>query len=172
MGIHSIGRKATRARVAAAKARANAENTHMPRVLVVDDDPTIRETITFVLSDAGYETLEAADGAAALDILRNSSDHLVVVLDLIMPGLSGFGILTRGALSKHPASRHSYIVCTAQASSPERIGTHFADLLQRLNIPFLARPFDMDALLQAVEESSRHLRENTGGGEKAEGDSF
>jgi two-component system, LuxR family, response regulator FixJ len=166
MRIHSVRRRAARANVAAAK----AENTLIPRVLVVDDDPAIRETLGFVLDDAGYETQEANDGAAALDVLLSSPDRLVVVLDLVMPGLSGFGLLTRLAFNKHLATKHGFIVCTAAASSPERIGRHFSDLLQRLHIPFIVRPFDIDALVQAVEETAHRLRENAEGDEKASGD--
>lgn len=142
----------------------------MPRVLIVDDDAAIRETLSVVLADAGYETLEAKNGAVALDVLLHSPERLVVVLDLVMPGLSGFGVLTRLAFDKHLATHHGFIVCTAAADSPERIGPHFTGLLQRLHIPFLARPFDIDALLQVIADSSHRLQESAERGEDGEKD--
>ncbi|HEV8193084.1 MAG TPA: response regulator [Ktedonobacterales bacterium] len=44
----------------------------MTRVLLVDDDQAIRETLRFVLEDAGYQVLEASDGSAALRALRDA----------------------------------------------------------------------------------------------------
>jgi len=127
------------------------------RVLIVDDDPWIRESLTFLLSDAGYETLTASDGVEALDTLLVSQEQLVVVLDLQMPQLTGFEVLTRVASDDHLATQHGYIICSAKAPTAEHIGPHFAALLQRLNIPFVARPFDNDVLVQAVEEIASRL---------------
>jgi CheY-like chemotaxis protein len=127
------------------------------RVLIVDDDPWIRETLTFLLSTEGYETLTANDGVEALDTLVASDERLVVVLDLLMPHMTGFEVLTRVAIDDHLATQHGYIVYSAQAPSAEHIGPHFVGLLRRLNIPFIARPFDIDVLLQAVEEIASRL---------------
>src|SRR5262245_58413653 len=57
----------------------------MTRVLLVDDDQAIRETLRFALEDAGYQVLEAADGIAALQALRATPTGMVVLLDLMMP---------------------------------------------------------------------------------------
>jgi len=60
------------------------------RVLVVDDDTEIRETIIEVLEDAGYVAVGAADGVQALAQLRDPEDRwCVVLLDLMMPGMDG-----------------------------------------------------------------------------------
>ena len=66
-------------------------------------------------------------------------------------------MLTHIAHDDHLATQHGYIVSSAKASTAERIGPHFVALLQRLNIPYIARPFDIDALLQAVEEVACRL---------------
>ena len=60
----------------------------MPRVLIVDDDPAIREVVRFALSRAGFDTLEAADGAAGLAAAREASPDLVV-LDVMLPEMDG-----------------------------------------------------------------------------------
>jgi CheY-like chemotaxis protein len=59
-------------------------------VLVVDDDPMIRLITAQMLEDAGFETLEAADGAAALTVLEERSEAIDAVLsDVMMPGMGG-----------------------------------------------------------------------------------
>src|SRR6516165_4584281 len=59
------------------------------QVLVVDDDDAIRETLRSVLEDAGYTVVEDHDGLAAVQRLRRSRTPMVVLLDLMMPGLDG-----------------------------------------------------------------------------------
>jgi DNA-binding response OmpR family regulator len=59
-----------------------------PTVLVVDDEPTIREVVVSYLEREGYDTLEAADGIQARNVLETSSPSLVV-LDLMLPGMDG-----------------------------------------------------------------------------------
>ncbi|MEV5029057.1 response regulator transcription factor [Paenibacillus sp. LPE1-1-1.1] len=58
-------------------------------VLVVDDDPSIRELLRFVLRKDGYVVLEAENGQAASGLLENEQVHLAVV-DIMMPGKDGF----------------------------------------------------------------------------------
>ncbi|MCR0984443.1 response regulator transcription factor [Roseomonas populi] len=60
----------------------------MPRVLIVDDDPAIRDVVRFALSRAGYGTLEAADGAAGLAAAREALPDLIV-LDVMLPEMDG-----------------------------------------------------------------------------------
>ncbi|HET9987977.1 MAG TPA: response regulator [Kofleriaceae bacterium] len=60
------------------------------RVLVVDDDPEIRETMVEVLNDEGYEAIGACDGYQALEQLRDPEDRwCLVLLDLMMPNMDG-----------------------------------------------------------------------------------
>ena len=62
----------------------------MPRVLVVDDDNEIRETMVEILTDEGYEVVGARDGYEALAQLRDPEDRWgLVLLDLMMPNMDG-----------------------------------------------------------------------------------
>ena len=61
------------------------------RILVVDDEPAIREYVTSLLSELGHEILVAADGAEALRLARERQPHLVL-LDIMMPELSGIEV--------------------------------------------------------------------------------
>ena len=66
----------------------------MPKILVVDDDPHIREVVTFALSKSGFATVEAADGAAALAAAERERPDLIV-LDVTMPELDGTEVCRR-----------------------------------------------------------------------------
>ena len=60
------------------------------RVLVVEDDPTIREVLVEVLGEHGYSAVGASNGREALDTLAASSDRpCVILLDLMMPVMDG-----------------------------------------------------------------------------------
>jgi DNA-binding response OmpR family regulator len=61
------------------------------KVLVADDDADLRDLIAFTLAQAGYLVLKAADGPAAVQLFERESPDLVV-LDINMPGLSGFQV--------------------------------------------------------------------------------
>lgn len=59
-----------------------------PRLLITDDDRDFRETIAGIFADRGFETLQAADGEQALEIVSRQEVHLLL-LDMQMPRLSG-----------------------------------------------------------------------------------
>ncbi|MHC3001791.1 response regulator transcription factor [Gordonia sp. GN26] len=64
------------------------------KVLVVDDEENIRELLSVSLKFQGYDVDTAADGPAAIDRCRTSKPH-VLILDVMMPGMDGFGLLRR-----------------------------------------------------------------------------
>ncbi|HOU35879.1 MAG TPA: response regulator [Candidatus Omnitrophota bacterium] len=61
-------------------------------ILVVDDEPKIRQIYRYYLQEHGYRVLEASDGNAGIEILRKNGDIALVILDLAMPRQSGFEI--------------------------------------------------------------------------------
>ncbi len=64
------------------------------RILIVDDDPTLVEMLTFVLTRGGYETVAATDGSRAIELLRTIPIDLVV-LDVMLPDVDGYEICRR-----------------------------------------------------------------------------
>ena len=60
----------------------------MTRVLVVEDEPNLREPLVYLLEKEGYEVLEAENGNAAIESFRKNSPELIL-LDLMLPGISG-----------------------------------------------------------------------------------
>ncbi len=66
----------------------------MPKVLVVDDDPNIRELVRLYLEDEGIEVVQKGNGAEALEYAENHPPDLVV-LDIMMPGMDGWALCAR-----------------------------------------------------------------------------
>jgi len=66
----------------------------MPKILVVDDEPTYRDTLAFNLRRDGFEVVTAADGIAAVDAFTRAAPDLIL-LDLMLPGLSGIEVCNR-----------------------------------------------------------------------------
>jgi len=64
----------------------------MPKILLVDDEPDIREVYGVVLREEGYEVIEADDGEKALDMIQNE-DWDLLLLDIMLPGLDGVKVL-------------------------------------------------------------------------------
>ena len=86
------------------------------RVLVVDDEPMVREVLTAYLDRDGFEVSEAATGPEALDQVSVTSPHLVV-LDLMLPGVDGLSVLSE---MRRFAST-PVILLTARADEGDRV---------------------------------------------------
>ncbi len=126
----------------------------MPRILVVDDDEAIRETLRFVLEDAGYSVSEAVNGLDALDVLHTSIEPLVVLLDIMMPRLSGAGVLGVVAEDERLATRNAFVLVTANTYPFPK---PFALMVERLGVAVVSKPFDIDDLLSIVARAAYHL---------------
>jgi two-component system response regulator CpxR len=113
-------------------------------VLVVDDDPDIRETLRFVLEDAGYPVYSAENGKEALAILA-TAERLpgLILLDLMMPVMSGDEMLK--ALKQ----------VKALAQIPVTIVTASGAPMPPLATGMLKKPVDLDVLLRIVERSCK-----------------
>lgn len=124
-------------------------------VLIVDDDEAIRDSLRLVLEDAGYATRDAADGETALACLREAGPGMIVLLDLIMPGLDGEELLAVIAGDACLSTRHAYILMTA---AHQRLTPDVTSTLARISAPILEKPFDLDALLSLVAQAAARLR--------------
>jgi type IV pilus assembly protein PilB len=71
------------------------QNEGPPRILVIDDDEEARLLHRTLLSQEGYEVVEAKDGYAAIDLLQEDNQFSLIVLDLAMPGIDGREVLAR-----------------------------------------------------------------------------
>lgn len=125
-----------------------------PCVLIVDDDESIRDSLRLVLEDAGYTTRDAEDGKAALARLREDGPCMVVLLDLIMPGMDGEELLSVITGDSGLSARHAFILMTA---AHQRLTPEFTSILTRVSTPILEKPFDLDSLLSLVAQAARRL---------------
>jgi two-component system phosphate regulon response regulator PhoB len=86
----------------------------MQTILLVDDDPQIRQLVRFTLEVPAYHILEARNGTEALELARHARPALIV-MDWMMPGLSGVDVLRM--LRQHPITAQiPVIMCTGRAS--------------------------------------------------------
>jgi DNA-binding response OmpR family regulator len=88
----------------------------VPKILVVDDEPNIREVVGLYLRRDGHEVVSAADGEEALDLFRSSRPDLVV-LDLMLPKMNGLEVCRRMQAER----RVPLIMLTARGAEEERI---------------------------------------------------
>ncbi|MDH5508071.1 MAG: response regulator transcription factor [Anaerolineae bacterium] len=85
-------------------------------ILVVDDETTIREVVRRYLERDGFNVVEAADGYAALDAVKDYSPDLII-LDLMLPGIDGLSI----ARQIHSQHRTPIIMLTAKGEPSDRV---------------------------------------------------
>jgi CheY-like chemotaxis protein len=95
-----------------------------PRVLVIDDDPSICSALSEVLQEEGFEVASATNGRAALDLLRDGPAPSAILLDLMMPVMDGWDF--RQVQLQDPGLRDiPVVVVTAAGFSAETIHTQF-----------------------------------------------
>ena len=121
------------------------------RILVVDDEPSIRALVARVLRREEYNVAEAGDGSEALEKLR-AAPYDLVVLDLMMPVMSGFDVVRY--LERHDDAGAPCVVVMSAAAEPA---------LSQARSPrvhaLIRKPFDLPVLVAAVEECAReHTR--------------
>ena len=119
------------------------------RVLVVDDDRAIRESLVRALALEGYVASAVADGAAALAAVQELPPD-VIVLDVMMPGVDG---LTVCRVLRAQKDRTPILLLTARTETSERVAG-----LDAGADDYLAKPFELDELLARLRALLRRAR--------------
>lgn len=114
----------------------------MPKVMIVDDDPDIREEIAAALVREGYEVAEAGDGVEALTAIDVSVPALVL-LDMMMPRMNGNEFLE--AVAQRPELGEIPIVVVSAYPGEVRRGAR----------KIMPKPISLNALLDVVAEYCR-----------------
>jgi two-component system response regulator PilR (NtrC family) len=136
----------------AVQPQAPPADRRSPRILVVDDEPSMRELLSIVLRREGYEVLLAESGRAAVDVLEREPVDLLIS-DIKMPDLSGVDVLRA---AKKIDQDMLAIMITAFASTDTAV-----EAMRLGACDYLSKPFDVDLLKMKVREKieNRHLRQ-------------
>jgi CheY-like chemotaxis protein len=126
------------------RSSAPSSEKHPKRVLVADDRPTGRELVRTVLEDAGYEIFEASDGVEALASAARILPDLII-LDVHMPGLDGFGAVKQLRLDPRFA-KTPVVALTASAMQGDRQRALAAGFTG-----YITKPVSLKALRAEVE---------------------
>jgi len=122
---------------------------HPPRILLVDDDDGSRVALTRLLSRAGYEVTDAADGAEALNHLEGGTYPLVIT-DLFLPDMSGIDVLKR---VKERDEGGEVIVITGNASARSAV-----QAMKEGAYDYITKPLDFDELTIVVAKALEKRR--------------
>jgi CheY-like chemotaxis protein len=110
-------------------------------ILVVDDDPSILDTVSEILVQEGYHVAKAASGEEALAIVRRTRPSLIL-LDMRMPNMDGWAVAR--ALRERDISIPIVVMTAAENAK------RWADEIGAAG--YLAKPFELEELLRSVEE--------------------
>ena len=122
------------------------------RVLVVDDEPPIRKLLRMGLTAQGYQTVEASNGKAALELLGQAPD--LIILDLGLPDMQGHELL------RLIRARNESVPIVVLSSRDDEAGK-----VQALDFgadDYVTKPFGMDELLARMRAALRHQLQTQG----------
>jgi len=127
-------------------------------ILIVDDEPIVRESLRDWLQDAGYKVMTAESGEEALEII-NKNNFSVMILDIRLPGRTGIAVLKEVRVKKPDLKT---IIITAYPNSDLT-----AEAMKLGALDYLIKPIVPDDLERLVRDAVRKFEsENQGGGNK------
>jgi CheY-like chemotaxis protein len=119
---------------------------HVPapvRILMVDDDPTLRAVLAELVCDLGYQLKAVPDAEQALDLLRKEPFDILLT-DTLLPGMDGWHLIA-GAIHEQPMLRPVAMTGADVEGDRERA--------RALNVPMLQKPFTRVELRNALQEA-------------------
>src|ERR671919_508841 len=124
-------------------------------ILVVDDEPAVRDALRRALELEGYDVELAADGAEALALLEDGSEPDAVLLDVLMPGVDGLEVCRR---LRRSGSRLPLLMLTARTEVSDRVSG-----LDAGADDYLAKPFALQELFARLRALLRRSGADEGG---------
>lgn len=121
----------------------------MAQVLIVDDDRAIREMLRVALEVEGYVVRVLADGRDVIETLRGMSEPCVLLMDLMMPGVSGWEVC-EAIKADVRLARHPLVVMTAGLMKGDNVPAPARTLL--------CKPFELDKVYALVESLASEAR--------------
>jgi DNA-binding response OmpR family regulator len=113
------------------------------RILIVEDEPNIVESLSFILRRAGFDVHTVTDGAEALDRVRRQS-FSALLLDVMLPGMNGFDVL-RAIRADHALAALPVVVLTAKGQANDR---RMAEAIGAS--AFITKPFSNSEVVERV----------------------
>lgn len=116
------------------------------RILVVEDDTSIRELLVELLESEGYEVASAVNGLEGLKILQTQKNPDLILIDLMMPVMDGYSFRTE-QLKNNDWSKIPTVVMSAEANAKEK--------MKNFSITaFLSKPVELDTILKTIARYS------------------
>lgn len=119
------------------------------RIMVVDDDPAIREMLEFSLALEGFEVSSAPDGVSALEALINENPD-VIVLDVMMPVLSGYEVVRQ--LRKNPSHASTPVILLTAKATDEDVWEGWSKGVDS----YITKPVDINVLVDEIKRVAQH----------------
>ena len=119
------------------------------RILAVDDEPDLRSLLRILLTNKGYEVLEAASGDEAVELVRSKPRIDLVIMDIMMPGLDG--IQACAEIRKFSTVPMLFLTAKSQLSDKAAAYASGGD-------DYLPKPFSQNELMLKVESLTRRYR--------------
>lgn len=131
------------------------------RILIVEDDPDINSIVNVHLTSCGYVCTQAFSGSEAALILNTATERFdLIVLDLMLPGMSGEEVLDQVRVRTDTP----VIVLSARVTAFDKV-----HLLERGADDYLVKPFDLDELAARVRVQLRKRASSESGGSETDG---
>ncbi len=117
-----------------------------PRLLLIEDEEAIRESLAEALEEDGFQVVVAANGREALQLLRNGPRPSAILLDLMMPVMDGWEF-RREQLNDPSLRDIPVLVVSASGSSPDRLRSQLGD------VQLIPKPVPYVELLKALDRA-------------------
>lgn len=120
----------------------------MKKIIIVDDSVTVRQQLELVLTQAGYQVVEAEDGLEGLEKIRHHRDAALVLCDINMPRMSGLDMIAEVSALVYAPPPIIMLTTEGQAESIARA--------RRAGVKaWLVKPFKPDQLLATIRKIAR-----------------
>ena len=116
------------------------------KIMVVDDEPAVRELLERFFKQMGNSVDSISDAKSAIDKLDAGAIYDLILLDIRMPGMSGAKFYTQ-IVENNPTLKGRVIIITG-----DTIGADTKEFLNKNNLPYLAKPFDMKLLKEKISD--------------------
>ena len=123
------------------------------KILIVDDDPNIREVVSVLLTSEGYNVVQAENGQVAVDLVKEQNDIDLVILDIMMPGLSGVEVCS--IIRRESTVPVLFLTAKSQEDDKQEAYSEGGD-------DYLVKPFSQVELMMKVKSLLRRYTQYEG----------